>query len=155
MKSSLVLLSGASMALAGPLGRREANPDVVVQYITNVVTEVDYYTVMATVPAAEPTPTPAVITPAAIPVVTVTVPTTSSSSSVAPQVDVNVEVATTSSSSTTAAAAASSPTDFDSTALYHHNVHRANNSASDLTYDDTYAGYAATLAARCTFAHDV
>lgn len=154
MQYSLVLLSGASLALAGPLGRREANPDVVVEYVTNLVTEVDYYTVVATVPAADPTVAPAVTTPAAVPVVTVTVSPSSSTSSSAVAPKVNVEAAS-SSISTTAAAAASSPTDFVSTALYHHNIHRANNSADAVTYDDTYAGYAATLAARCTFAHDV
>lgn len=58
-------------------------------------------------------------------------------------------------SSTTAAAASSSPTDFDSTAVYHHNLHRANHSAPDVTYDTTLAGYAQTLSDRCSNAHDV
>lgn len=154
MKSSLVLLSGASMALAGPLHNRHV--DVVYDVVTNVVTEVSYYTVVQEVPpvtVVQPTTTssPPVV------VVTVTVPhtTSSSSSSSTETPNVEVAVATTSSSSTSAAAAAASPTDFEGIALYHHNVHRANGSASDLTYDDTIAGYAATLAERCVFEHDV
>jgi uncharacterized protein YkwD len=56
---------------------------------------------------------------------------------------------------TTAAAAVASPTDYISTALYHHNVHRANHSAPDVTWDDTLAGYAAITAKTCVFAHDM
>lgn len=148
MKSSVVLLSGASVALAGPLAGRQ-NVDIVYDVVTNFVTEVDYYTVVV---PAEPVQTP-VTTSTPPPVVVVTVTTTSSSSE-APKVEVAAPT-TTSSSTSAAAAAAASPTDFEDIAIYHHNVHRANGSASDLTYDTTIAGYAATLAERCEFAHDV
>ncbi|KAL2022994.1 hypothetical protein VTK56DRAFT_4209 [Thermocarpiscus australiensis] len=50
--------------------------------------------------------------------------------------------------------APSQPSDYASTALYHHNVHRYNHSASALEWSEEHAQYAATLAARCVFAHD-
>lgn len=146
MKSSLALLSGVSAVLASPvINDREV--DVVYNVVTNVVTEVEYYTVVV---PAEPVTTSS---SSSVPVVVVTV---TASSTATPNVEVAAAV-TTSSTSTTAAAAstASVGTDFESIALYHHNVHRANQSASDLTYDTTIAGYAATLAERCEFAHDV
>lgn len=50
---------------------------------------------------------------------------------------------------------AQAPTDFASTVLYHHNVHRENHSAPSMTYGDEYAGYAAQSAKSCKFAHDL
>lgn len=50
---------------------------------------------------------------------------------------------------------ASSATDYISTVLYHHNIHRCNHSAPALTYNEEIAGYAATLAATCNFHHDL
>ncbi|KAJ2893992.1 putative scp-like extracellular protein [Zalerion maritima] len=41
-----------------------------------------------------------------------------------------------------------------SAALQHHNIHRANHSSADVTWDSDIAGYAAITAATCTFAHD-
>lgn len=152
MKSSLVLISAASIAAALP------KVDIVVE------TEYQYYTVtqevVQTVPAGKPlgvnvnlaqttsvTPTTSTI----IPVVTVTIdadlapaPTTSSTS---------VKVATPSVAAQDAPAA--TPSDLASTAVYHHNIHRANNSAPAMTWGSTYAGYAATVAASCKFAHDL
>ncbi|KAH6855410.1 CAP domain-containing protein [Chaetomium sp. MPI-CAGE-AT-0009] len=46
------------------------------------------------------------------------------------------------------------PSDYSSTAVYHHNVHRFNHSANALQWDDEIAGYAKTLAERCVFEHD-
>lgn len=152
MKYSLILLSGASLALAGPVAPRDAV--VVYDVVTDIVTEVTYYTVTAEAPApptstsvpvvvvtvtADPSYSPAPAPPAPAPTTT---PTTTSSSST-PVAQVQVAAATPSTSS------------FEQIALDVHNAHRANNSAAALTYDDTYAGYAATLAARCTFEHDV
>lgn len=51
--------------------------------------------------------------------------------------------------------AASAPTDYESTVLYHHNIHRMNFSAPALEYGQTYADYAATTAQKCVFAHDL
>jgi uncharacterized protein YkwD len=58
---------------------------------------------------------------------------------------------------TPAAAAPSAPSDdsYEGTVLYHHNVHRANHSAPDVTYNDEIAGYAAQVAKSCKFAHDL
>ncbi|TVY15304.1 putative pathogenesis-related protein [Lachnellula arida] len=56
--------------------------------------------------------------------------------------------------SSSAAAPASSPTDYSSTALFNHNQHRANHSASALTWNQTLADLAATSAAKCIFKHD-
>ncbi|KAF8862673.1 PR-1-like protein, partial [Acephala macrosclerotiorum] len=48
-----------------------------------------------------------------------------------------------------------SPTDYQSTAIYHHAKHRANHSASALEWDDTLATYALATANTCVFAHDM
>jgi hypothetical protein len=40
-------------------------------------------------------------------------------------------------------------------ALYQHSIHRINHSANDLAWNTELAGYAATVAASCVFAHDV
>ena len=47
------------------------------------------------------------------------------------------------------------PSGYSGTALHHHNVHRANHSASDLVWDDGIASSAKVLAERCEFKHDV
>lgn len=47
------------------------------------------------------------------------------------------------------------PTDYQSKVCWHHNVHRFNHSAPSIGWSDRMAGYAATLAATCKFAHDV
>lgn len=39
--------------------------------------------------------------------------------------------------------------------LYSHNVHRANHSASALTFSDELASYAQTVAAKCVWGHDL
>lgn len=149
MKSSMMMLSGAGFAIAGPLLQREPEVDVVVDVVTNIITSVVEYTVYTTSTSSTP---PVVHTPE-VHVVTVTVqPTTSQTP------NVEVAAATTSSSSTaaaTTAAASSTATDFASVALYHHNVHRANNSAPDVTYSDKLAGFALQLSQGCVFEHDV
>ncbi|KAL7621534.1 hypothetical protein AAE478_008859 [Parahypoxylon ruwenzoriense] len=45
--------------------------------------------------------------------------------------------------------------DFNSAAVYHHNIHRSNHSSSELLWSDTLAGYAANTAATCKMAHDM
>nr|POE94304.1 putative pathogenesis-related protein [Quercus suber] len=44
--------------------------------------------------------------------------------------------------------------DYSDTALYHHNVHRANHTVADLTWSDDLTSSAQTLASRCVFEHD-
>lgn len=155
MKSSMMILSGASLAMAGPLHQREPEVDVVVDVVTDVITNIVEYTVYATSTSTPPPPVP---TPEVQNVVvTVTVqPTTSSAPVETPNVQVAAATSSTSSSTTVASAASSaSATDFASVAVYHHNVHRANNSAPDVTYSETLAGYALQLSQGCVFEHDV
>ncbi|KAM5474934.1 hypothetical protein McanCB56680_001390 [Microsporum canis] len=38
--------------------------------------------------------------------------------------------------------------------MYHHNVHRSNHSASDLTWDSTLENYARQLAESCSYGHN-
>lgn len=45
--------------------------------------------------------------------------------------------------------------DYESTLLFHHNVHRANHSSGDLTWDSNLASYALQTAQKCVFAHDM
>lgn len=89
-------------------------------------------------PPPPPTTTPVVVVPAPTPVpevASVAAPT------VAPAPQVQVQ--------------APSSGDYISTALYHHNVHRANHSASALSWDGELASYALKTAQTCVFAHDM
>lgn len=45
--------------------------------------------------------------------------------------------------------------DYESTMLYHHNVHRSNHSAPSLVWSSTLASYAAQSASKCVFEHDL
>ncbi|TVY41672.1 putative pathogenesis-related protein [Lachnellula subtilissima] len=56
--------------------------------------------------------------------------------------------------SSSAAAPVASATDYASTALFNHNQHRSNHSASDVAWNQTLADFAATSAAKCIFKHD-
>lgn len=141
MKSSLLLITGASIAAALPKLEVVTETDVVYYTVVQEVTTVQ--TVAADPPVnVKVVPT----TSTSIPVVTVTI-------------DANLAGAPASTSSSVKAAASSAPaatpSDMASTAVYHHNIHRANNSAPAMTWGDTYAGYAATVAASCKFAHDL
>lgn len=143
MKSSLLLITGASIAAALPKLEVVTETDVVYYTVVQEVTTVQ--TVAADKPVnVKVAPT----TSTSIPVVTVTI-------------DANLAGAPASTSSTSSVKAAASsapaaaPSDMASTAVYHHNIHRANNSAPAMAWGDTYAGYAATVAASCKFAHDL
>lgn len=130
---------------------------LVINYNTVFVQPVAAATTSSTPPPPPPPPTTSSTPP---PAATTTVPppppppapTTSTEAApvVVPSPAPVVEAPT-----TTAAAAVASPTDYISTALYHHNVHRANHSAPDVTWSDTLAGYAAITAQKCVFAHDM
>ncbi|KAJ4419080.1 hypothetical protein N0V85_001177 [Neurospora sp. IMI 360204] len=54
-----------------------------------------------------------------------------------------------------AAPSAPSGSDYASTLLYHHNIHRSNHSAGAMTWGETYAQYAQQAAAGCKFQHDL
>ncbi len=180
MKSSaLIATCGALLVAASPIlqGRRlYTKTDLVVEYVTVTVTEGDIATAFdrsgprpakatttsvapessstsvapppppsttSVEPVPEPTPEPAPETTTAAPVVQPAV------QAAEPSPEPVVVAAT-----TTQAAAAAQPTDYISTALYHHNVHRFNHSAAALEWSDEHAGYAQTLANTCNFAHD-
>ncbi|CAK7236241.1 hypothetical protein SCUCBS95973_009541 [Sporothrix curviconia] len=66
-----------------------------------------------------------------------------------------VESSSPAAQTTTTAAASTEPTDFASTAVYHHNLHRSNHSAPAVSWNSDLASYAATVAATCVFAHDL
>lgn len=128
----------------------------VVVYNTAFVQPVAAATTSSTPPPPPPPPPTTSSTPPPAPTTTVPpppppAPTTSTEAApVAVPSPAPVEEPT-----TTAAAVVASPTDFISTALYHHNVHRANHSSPAVTWDDTLAGYAAITAQTCVFAHDM
>lgn len=64
-------------------------------------------------------------------------------------------VSGTASGSATSGCDLTDPIDYASTAVYWHNLHRCNNSASALTWSSELAGWASTLAQTCNFHHDV
>jgi len=185
MRTSIfVAAASAALALAGPVEKRKYVTTVVMHYETVTVTEgaepanptpfveakqrpqpntsevpapeptseapeVVVVTTYIGQPAPEPEPTTPVVTvvePPAEPSTkepepTVVAPTTTEEasvpSSVAPQ------------------PSAPADDDFEGTALYHHNVHRANHSSPEVQWDSEIAGYASNTAATCVFAHDM
>ncbi|KAL8386914.1 hypothetical protein RB595_010299 [Gaeumannomyces hyphopodioides] len=165
MKASIYLAaSGLALALAGPVEKR-----AVVH--TEVVTDIVYVTVTAGAePAASSTtsstlvaptttsqpPPPPPPKPTTTPIPTPEpIPTpipTPEAAAVSPPPDVRLGSQQAQQAQQAQAAA---PTDFASTAVYHHNIHRENNSAPALAWDNTYAGYAAETAKKCKFAHDM
>lgn len=158
MKSTLMMLSGAAVAMAGPVQNRDV--DVVVETAVVVETIYDYYTVTQEFTSPSwPTwppkwPSKPTTTENTVVVVTVTADATTSSTSSTTDVG-NVAVAQATTSATSSAASSASTDTFSGMAVYHHNIHRSNHSASDIVYNDTLAGYAATVAASCVFAHDL
>jgi hypothetical protein len=112
----------------------------------------------STTPAAAPTTTTeaVVIQAAPAPETTSTTEAAAATTTAAPVVQVVVStqaavVATTAS----AAASAASPTDYSGVAVWHHNKHRANHTASDLTWSSDLAAKALITANTCVFAHDL
>lgn len=164
MKASIYLAaSGLALALAGPVEKRAVH--------TEVVTDIVYVTVTAGAEPAAPSSSTTSSTSAALtatsqpapPPETTTTPDptpkpvtkpvpTSKPAAVSPPPDVMVGPQE---AQQTQQAPAAAPTDFASTAVYHHNIHRENNSAPALAWDSTYAGYAAETAKKCKFAHDM
>ncbi|KAJ8121965.1 hypothetical protein ONZ43_g1718 [Nemania bipapillata] len=152
MKSSIfIAATSAALALANPLDKRVLETEVVVEYYTVTVT--------GNAPAAE-TPTSVKFRPHTKPtsIVEQAAPTTTSQ----PVVVVTVTPEPQPQSSTTvadtpaqASDAASASDDFQSTALYHHNIHRANHSSPEMSWNAEIAGYAAITAKTCVFKHDM
>ncbi|QIX01835.1 hypothetical protein AMS68_007352 [Peltaster fructicola] len=71
-----------------------------------------------------------------------------------PQVPTTTAVPTTSAAPSADGSSIAQPTDYISTILAHHNIHRRNHSASDLVWDDALANTAAKIASSCKYAHD-
>lgn len=121
----------------------EAAPTPEVVYVTQTYT---YGESAVETPVVE---TPVVETP------------TTSEAAVVVQETVQAAASTTEAESTYAAAAtstqaaAATPSDMASTALYAHNLHRANHSAPSMSWLDEIAGYAENTANTCKFAHDM
>lgn len=128
-------------------------------------------TTTSTTPVVVVTPTTTSTTPAAPTTTVVVTPTTSSTTPeavVVTTVQAAAEPTTTAAAATTEAkttstsakatsttAAAAEPTDYSSTAIYHHNIHRSNHSAPAASWDSELASYAATVASSCVYGHDL
>jgi outer membrane biosynthesis protein TonB len=105
----------------------------------------------------EPTPAPAAPTttepaPAAVPTTTSEAPPPAEP---APTTTTEEAAPVAQSTTSVAAVAAASPTDYNSAAIDHHNYHRANHSAPDITWSDSLAASALVVANSCVFAHDM
>ncbi|KAI1379054.1 PR-1-like protein [Hypoxylon crocopeplum] len=164
MKSSTLVAAGAAtLAMGSPLEKRKVETTWVMQYYTVTVTGTE---------TAKPTlffgekqhPDP---TSTSIPIVVVTVTPDAPSSEPTTSIPLVVvtETPQPAPEPTTTQPAPSStsvPTsdvpdsdDFNSLAVYHHNIHRSNHSSPEVTWSDKLAGYAANTAATCKFAHDM
>jgi len=178
MRSSLILAAmSVGSAFASPILQKKA-------VVTDLVTDYVWVYVTEGVPLNKPTHTHSASGAPTTPVVLVAAVSTTSDAAAIPTTTAAPVAASTSESAvsvvmssaaegvqTAAAAAAttsqvvaspsgtcpdaSSATDYISTVLYHHNIHRCNHSAPALTYNEEIAGYAATLAATCNFHHDL
>ncbi|KAI0015218.1 PR-1-like protein [Xylariomycetidae sp. FL0641] len=117
-----------------------------VEWSTSTAWTQDVVMVTVTPPANTPAPTPVNEGPV---IVTQTV-----QANAAPTVQ---DVAASPSPKTQQAQTASEPAadDMPSMAVYHHNLHRSNHSAPEMTWVDKWAGYASNTAASCNFAHDM
>ncbi|KAK3337792.1 CAP domain-containing protein [Cercophora scortea] len=179
MRSSVLLAaSGAILAAASPIlqeRRLFTKTDIVLEWVTVTVTPVATMlgpglhrqrltSTTTTTPIATPTPTPeAPKTESAVPQAPAPEPTTSvvpvvvaPTPAPAPTTQAPVEAPVAQAApATTVEVHAAEATDYQSTALYHHNIHRFNHSAGSLTWGETYAGYARQVAASCNFKHDL
>lgn len=170
MKTAVFLTASAAvLAMATPLDmeKRVIKTDLVVEWKTVYVTEGEpaptfvadplHQHAPAPTTSSTPTTTPEASEPATVAPVSPEPAAEPASSEAAPA----SPVADTSSPAAEAPAASTaqdpspSPTDYSSTAVYQHNIHRVNYSAPAIGWSDTYAGYAAQTAAKCVFAHDL
>lgn len=160
MKSSIFLAAtGAALALANPLDKRVLETEVVVAY----------YTVTVTDNSPSPTPTNIKVRPHTKPAQeeppvdqpehtspTLVIVTVTPEATPEPKPTTAVQVpATTVQDKPAETVAAPADNGFESTALYHHNIHRSNHSSPEISWNGEIAGYAANTAATCKFAHDM
>ncbi|KAI1417320.1 PR-1-like protein [Hypoxylon sp. FL1857] len=173
MKSSIMIAAGAaSLAMATPLEKRKMETSWVVEYDTVTVTGApetakptifwgeknrpsttstsEPVVIVTVTPSAAPAPEPTAAQPSYV-VVTET-------QGVPQQSTTQQPVAAPSPSSSSPPASQAPPTgstDFISVAVQHHNQHRSNHSAPEVTWSDKLAGYAAITAATCKMQHDM
>ncbi|KAK0717360.1 CAP domain-containing protein [Lasiosphaeria miniovina] len=175
MKSSIfIAASGAILAAASPMLERRrlfVETEVVVQFVTVTVSggstiaanQAKVVPPATSIPIPVPTPAPVVVAPAAplasSPPPPPPPPSPSPSPPPAPVAPVVVKPSLSPSPAPAAspqvAAAAAPANDYQAIALQNHNVHRSNHSAGDLTWGDSYAGFAQQLASKCVFKHDL
>lgn len=170
----ITLFSAASLVAATPMHQLFHKKALV----TDIVTDVVMVTVTAEAPAPAAQTTPPmkvhthtkVVTAAAPPpassapapsvvIVTESAPAPAAPTSTIEPVKVVAPVSSaapaSSAPASSAAPAASQPTDYASTAVFNHNQHRANHSASAMAWNQTLADWAAITAKTCVFAHDM
>lgn len=142
MRSAIAVAAFAAGAVAIPFFGKRDSP---VAYYEDVV----YETHVVTVTAYGPAPSSSV--PAAPHYghsVTYVAPAPSSAAPVAP-------VYSAPAASKAADSSEAAPTDYSGKVVYHHNVHRANHSAPDVTWSDDLYQCAKTIASSCVYAHNV
>ncbi|KAI0116619.1 PR-1-like protein [Hypoxylon sp. NC0597] len=172
MKSSILVAAGAaSLAMSSPLVKRKIETSWVVEYDTVTVTGTEAETAKPTIFWGEKNRPSSTSTSVPVVIVTVTPsapapePTTAQPSyvivtetqGVPQQATTQQPVAAPSPSSSSAPVSQAPPAsdDFIAIALQHHNEHRSNHSAPEVSWSDKLAGYAAITAATCKMQHDM
>lgn len=175
----LVAASGALLAVASPLAaldKRMYETEIVTEWTTVYVTEGVTATMFGpgahqrpTPPAETPTPEPEPTTPPPEPTTTAPPPPPEpvaaheSHETRPPPPPPPPKVTSTYKAppppppppSSTKKAEQPAPSDYASTAVYHHNIHRSNHSAPSISWSDKHASYAAESARKCVFKHDL
>lgn len=166
MRSALVAAAFAATVLAVPFnGRRDEAPsygnvetDVEVVYVTQVVT------VTAGGDAPEATPEAPkhyghkhtkVTTTTEAPAPVYTPETTYEAPAPTYEAPTTTEAAPVESTPVASTPAAPASGSYEDTCLYHHNIHRANHTAPDLTWSQSLQDTAQKIAQGCNYAHDV
>ena len=173
MRASVIFAAvSASLAIAGPFEKRKYITEIETYYQTVTVTEgsgPEATLVAGIKQRPEDAPVEAqsgAETKAPVPVVTVTKgaetqpePTNPSVVTVVksePQPNPTTEAPTAKQpSADEPKSVAPSDDDFQGAGIYHHNLHRANHSVPEVTWNDRIAGYASNSAAECVFKHDM
>jgi uncharacterized protein YkwD len=164
MKASLILASsGALLAMAGPINKRAMETEWVMEIVTVTVTggaepPAPTEPVFVEPPAPEPTSeVPDVVeAPIDVPTQEPEPPAPEPTQEPEPQQPEPQEPAPQEPAPQEPAPQEPQPgTDYKSTMLYHHNLHRTNHSAPALEWDDTLAKYADNTARGCVFEHDM
>ncbi|KAI0393768.1 CAP domain-containing protein [Xylariaceae sp. FL0594] len=169
MKSSVfIAATSALLAMAGPVEKRAVETEIVVEYYTVTVTGKPPAPTPSGIkarphgppqqqqpPVQQPKPTTAA--PVVV-VVTVTPEQEQPKPTKAPETLPAPAPPTGSKDSPSKGSSSSRSIEdqgFQDAALYHHNIHRSNHSAPEVTWDPTLAQWAENTANSCKFAHDM